>query len=128
MARVTNGVPCTADCMCSNMTTNMTCVSGTCQCAGTNQYWSSTLKKCLIYRGYGDSCDSDTSPVFLCKTNLVCQLTPSCMCPQTVGNSSCDCNLTQFWDGTSNSFRLNIDLNFSQFFTKMNKRTRNFNN
>ena len=111
--------------------TNMTCsaytTSGVCKCNYANQYWSSTLKKCLIYRGYGDSCDSDASPIFLCKSNLVCQLTPSCMCPQTVGNSSCDCLITQYFDGTSNSLRLIKDLNFSQFFTKINKLTRNFN-
>jgi hypothetical protein len=80
----------------------MTCsAGGTCQCNYANQYWSSSLKKCLIYRGYGDSCDSDAGPVFLCKSGLTCQLTPSCMCPHTVGNSSCDCLITQYWDGTS---------------------------
>ncbi len=108
LPRLTNGVGpvsiACADCVCL-FQTNMTCsaytTAGTCQCQYTNQYWSSSLKKCLIYRGYGDSCDSDASPIYLCKTGLTCQLTPTCMCPQTVGNSSCDCLINQYWDGTS---------------------------
>jgi len=103
LPRVTNGAGCTQDCDCFYQT-NMTCVSGKCACSYTNQYWSSALSKCLIYRGYGDSCDSDASPVFLCASGLTCQLTPSCMCPQTVGNSSCDCLITQYWDGSSKCF------------------------
>ncbi len=103
--RFTNGLgPTTiacADCVCL-FQTNLTCsATGQCECLQTNQYWSSSLNKCLIYRGYGDSCDSDASPIYLCKTGLTCQLTPTCMCPQTVGNSSCDCLITQYWDGTS---------------------------
>ena len=87
----------------------MTCsAGGTCQCNHANQYWSSSLKKCLIYRGYGESCDSDASPIYLCKTGLTCQLTPTCMCPQTVGNSSCDCLITQYWDNTSKHFKSTI--------------------
>ena len=111
VSRLSNGVGpangACANCMClyqTNLTCSANTPSGVCQCPSTSQYFSTIVQRCLIYRGYGDSCDSDTPAVnriFLCASGLTCQLTPTCMCPQTVGNSSCDCLITQYWDGSS---------------------------
>ena len=75
----------------------LSCVSNQCQCA-TNYYWTGSV--CHIYQTYGQSCSS-----YLCNPSL--SLTCSsgggtgCSCPNTYGNSICDCDATEYWSGST---------------------------
>lgn len=79
---------------------NLFCQSGTCKCNST-QFWESN--GCINFFSYNSgTCFSDDQ----CAVNLICKLAePSCICPRTVNNGTCDCpypiyGLEYYWNGT----------------------------
>ena len=69
--------PCFFDYQCQ-FNVNLTCDlrDNLCKCQIANQYWSTTLKKCLTYGNYSDSCNS-TNLCNINQVNLTCFTTSS---------------------------------------------------
>ena len=105
--------PCSFDYQCQ-YNVNLTCDlrDNLCKCQIANQYWSTTLKKCMTYRNYSQPCDS-TNLCNINQVNLTCfaSTNSNCNCPTTSVAGTCDCAIDQYFDTVALGFCLFI-LNF----------------
>jgi hypothetical protein len=100
--------PCSFDYQCQ-YNVNLTCDlrDKLCKCQIANQYWSTTLKKCMTYRNYSQPCDS-TNLCNINQVNLTCfaSTNSNCNCPTTSVAGTCDCAIDQYFDTVALGFCL----------------------
>ena len=112
--------PCYFDYQCQ-YNVNLTCDlrDKLCKCQIANQYWSTTLKKCVAYRNYSQSCDS----TYLCninQVNLTCFALPTCNCPPPSVANTCDCAIDQYFDDVALGFCIFFSFRYIKSFFYLN--------